>query len=90
MKRSAIAYSTDGWSRVQQLCERHCLNVVELFESLAFADDEIVANAIAQGLPRRKEKMSDNKKVISQAKRAVKLMSSEQLAALIQSQQSKA
>lgn len=86
MIRASIAYSDAGYARVQELCATHHLSVIELFESMAFADDPTVAAAISQGLPRRKEAMYANKKVISAARRVVRNMTPEQLAALIESQ----
>lgn len=90
MIRASIAYSDAGYARVQALCVTHRLSVIELFESMAFADDQTVAAAISQGLPRRKGTMSANKKIISAAKRVVKNMTPEQLAVLIESQTIKA
>lgn len=90
MIKASIAYSTSGHARITQLCARHKLNIVELFESLAFADDQVVAAAVAQGLPRRKEKMAANKKTISAARRAFNSLTAEQIAIILESQTVKA
>lgn len=61
MVRAGIAYSDAGHARIIELTKAHNIGIVELFESLAFADDELVARALQQGLPRRKDKMAATK-----------------------------
>ena len=90
MIRASIAYSNAGHARIQALCKRHDITVIELFESMAFADDQAVNAAIAQGLPRRKAAMLENKKSVSAARQVLKTMTPEEIAMIIGSRTVKA
>ena len=85
MIRASIAYSNAGHARIQELSQRHNIAIVELIESMAFADDEIVKSAIAQGLSRRKTKMAEAKKTIRASMQILKTVTPEELAQIVSS-----